>query len=96
MTLYEALARGDAGAVRQLVTPPFEALPKLATFFDRVVGNALREIGDRWERGELGIDEEHRASYLIIEALDRIRNSIPEGREPRAEGRGFKRWLRDA
>ena len=73
VTLYDALVRGDAEAVRALVRPHADSLAKQATFFDRVVGDALREIGYRWERGELGVEQEHRASYLITEALDRLR-----------------------
>ncbi|HKO56830.1 MAG TPA: B12-binding domain-containing protein [Thermoanaerobaculia bacterium] len=73
VSLYEALAAGDATAVRRLVTPNVGRLAQRAAFFDRVVGDALREIGYRWERGELGVDEEHRASHIIAEALDRLR-----------------------
>lgn len=81
ITLYEALVRGDAGAVRSLVTPDLDGMAKRATFLDRVVGDAMREIGDRWERGELGIDEEHRASCMLEEAIDRLRPPIAtEGR----------------
>lgn len=75
-TLYDALVKGDQAAVRRLVTPRVEPLPKRATFLDRVVGDSLREIGFRWERGDLGIDEEHRAAQMIIEAVDRLRPPI--------------------
>src|SRR6185369_5045668 len=47
ITLYEALVRGDADAVRALIQPADEGLTKRATFLDRVVGDALREIGER-------------------------------------------------
>lgn len=73
VTLFDALARGDAEAVRALVRPRADSLAKQATFFDRVVGDALREIGYRWERGQLGVEQEHRASHMIAEALDRLR-----------------------
>lgn len=73
ITLYEALRSGDADATRKLVTPHVDSLVQRASFLDRVVGDALREIGDRWERGELGIDEEHRASHLVTEAVERLR-----------------------
>ncbi|MEA2571886.1 MAG: MerR family transcriptional regulator, light-induced transcriptional regulator [Acidobacteriota bacterium] len=73
ITLYEALRNGDAHAVRQLATPRVDSLAKQAAFYDRVIGDALREIGDRWERGDLGVDEEHRASYLIADAIDDLR-----------------------
>jgi len=76
VTLYEALRRGDARAVRRLATPRVDSLAKQATFFDRVIGDALREIGYRWERAELGVEDEHRASYLIAEAIDDLRPSF--------------------
>ena len=79
ITLYQALAAGNADAVRRLVTPGVESLSKRATFLDRVVGEALREIGFRWERGDLTVDEEHRASHLVIESIDRLRPETPQG-----------------
>ena len=76
VTLLDALIRGDADAVRRLVTPRVDSLPKRAAFLDRVVGDALREIGYRWEGGVLGVDQEHRASHMITEAIDRLRPPI--------------------
>jgi methanogenic corrinoid protein MtbC1 len=73
ITLYDALRFGDADATRKLVTPHVDSLVQRASFLDRVVGDALREIGDRWERGELGVDEEHRASHIVTEAVERLR-----------------------
>jgi MerR family transcriptional regulator, light-induced transcriptional regulator len=73
ITLYDALRFGDSDAVRKLVTPHVDSLVQRASFLDRVVGDALREIGDRWERGDLGVDEEHRASHIVSDAVDRLR-----------------------
>ena len=73
ITLYDALKNGDAEAVRKLVTPHVDSLVQRASFLDRVVGDALHQIGERWERGALGVDEEHRASHFIAEAIDRLR-----------------------
>jgi len=75
-TLIDALKCGDADAVRTLVTPHVDTLVQRAAFLDRVVGDSLREVGNQWERGELGIDEEHRASHMIEEALDRLRPRV--------------------
>lgn len=77
ITLYQALVVGDEDAVRKLVIPRVETLSKRAAFLDRVVGEALREIGYRWDRGELGVDEEHRASHIIIDAVDGQRPATP-------------------
>lgn len=73
ITLYQALIDGDEEAVRRLVTPHVETLVQRASFLDRVVGDALHEIGDKWERGELSVEEEHRASHIVAEAIDRLR-----------------------
>ena len=73
ITLYDALRDGDADAVRKLVTPHVDSLVQRASFLDRVVGDALFQIGERWERGDLSVDEEHRASHIMMEAIDRLR-----------------------
>jgi excisionase family DNA binding protein len=72
-SLLEALRRGDEASVRRLVTPGTNDLAARAAFLDSVIGDTLREIGARWERGAWTVDEEHRASYLISEAVDRLR-----------------------
>ncbi|HEX7154679.1 MAG TPA: B12-binding domain-containing protein [Thermoanaerobaculia bacterium] len=77
VTLFDALVHGDAEAVRRLMTPRVDGLASRAAFLDRVVGDALREIGWRWERGRLGIEEEHRASQMVVEAVDRLRPAAP-------------------
>ncbi|HYO79174.1 MAG TPA: cobalamin-dependent protein [Thermoanaerobaculia bacterium] len=83
VTLYDALAAGDRGAIRHLTSPRVRAISQRAAFLDRVVGEALREIGYRWERGELGVEQEHRASYLLIEEVDRLRPPVRDD-APRA------------
>jgi len=72
-TLYQALVDGDEEAVRQLVTPHVETMVQRASFLDRVVGDALRKIGKKWECGELSVDVEHRASFIVADAVDRLR-----------------------
>jgi len=76
VTLYEALVQGDTETVRQLVTPHVDSMVQRASFLDRVVGDSLREIGRRWQRGELSVEEEHRASEIVAEAVDRLRPRI--------------------
>ena len=43
---------------------------------DRVIRPAMHEIGERWSRGEIGIDREHRASCETLEALAMLQLQI--------------------
>jgi excisionase family DNA binding protein len=43
---------------------------------DRVIRPAMCEIGDRWSRGEIGIEEEHGASYETLESLAMLQLQI--------------------
>lgn len=43
---------------------------------DRVIRPAMYEIGERWSRREIGIDQEHRASYETLEALAMLQLQI--------------------
>ncbi len=44
--------------------------------FDLIVGPAMHEIGDRWAKGILSIDQEHRASYETLDALAKLQTQI--------------------
>ena len=77
VTLFEALVAGDEMTIRRLVKPQTRSLAQRAQFFDRVVGDALKEIGDRWADGRLSVDQEHRASHLMAGALDQLRPTSP-------------------
>ena len=84
ITLFEALLRGDAAVVRRLVNPRVVSISQRAAFLDRVVGDALREIGERWMNGTLTVDQEHRASHLIAESIDSIRPETAPSTAPLA------------
>src|SRR5207253_6070005 len=84
VTLFDALLKGDAAIVRQLVNPRAGSIAQRAAFLDRVVGDALREIGERWMNGTLSVDQEHRASHLVAEAVDLLRPVPPTGGRPLA------------
>ena len=43
---------------------------------DRVIRPAMDQIGERWSRGEIGISDEHRASYETLEALAKLQLQI--------------------
>jgi len=44
--------------------------------YDLVVRPGMAEIGERWARGEIGINHEHRASHETLEALSRLQAQI--------------------
>jgi methanogenic corrinoid protein MtbC1 len=44
--------------------------------FDNVLRPGMREIGQRWHSGEIGINQEHRASYETLDALTRLQSEI--------------------
>jgi excisionase family DNA binding protein len=72
-TILAAVMKGDTDAVRRLVTPGTNDLAARAAFLDDVVGDTLRKIGELWVAGKMTVDEEHRATYMIAEGLDRLR-----------------------
>lgn len=44
--------------------------------YDHILGPGMREIGERWMRGEIGINHEHRASYEVLDALARLQAQV--------------------
>lgn len=44
--------------------------------YDLVLKPGMEEIGDRWARGEIGVNQEHRASYETLDALAKLQNEI--------------------
>jgi methanogenic corrinoid protein MtbC1 len=63
--LVATLCAGDHDAAAQLLKRRLNA-----EALDSIVGEALRELGERWETGEVGVEIEHRASYIVAEILD--------------------------
>ncbi len=44
--------------------------------YDLILRPGMIEIGDRWSRGEIGVSQEHRASYETLDALAKLQNEI--------------------
>ncbi|MFN0156718.1 MAG: cobalamin-dependent protein [Bacteroidota bacterium] len=44
--------------------------------FDLVLGPGMREIGERWERREIGVDHEHRAFYETLDAMAKLQSQV--------------------
>lgn len=70
--LENRLLDGDAGGAWKVVEAALTAGTGPAEVYTDVIAPALRSIGDRWERGELGVGEEHQASALVVRLLGRL------------------------
>jgi MerR family transcriptional regulator, light-induced transcriptional regulator len=44
--------------------------------YDLILTPGMREIGERWTRGEIGINHEHRASYEVMDALAKLQAQV--------------------
>jgi MerR family transcriptional regulator, light-induced transcriptional regulator len=76
--LYQALAAGDEPLARRRIDRLAAGVP-VADLCARVIGPALRRVGDDWAAGTLTIAAEHRAS-MICERLIAVRSRQPLGR----------------
>lgn len=83
LELLRVLKSGDAGQARTLISYPVASVADRTAFLDRVVGEAMRLVGEGWREGRWSVDEEHRASYIVSDVLDRMR--------PPAEGPRIRR-----
>jgi len=83
-TLLEALKAGDRFMALHLLRRAVEAEYELVRLIDEVITPTMAELGDLWARGELSIDEEHRASQIILDAIGELRSlhREPPGQPP--------------
>lgn len=44
--------------------------------YDLILQPGMAEIGERWIRGEIGVSQEHRASYETLDALSKLQGEI--------------------
>ncbi len=54
----------------------YEHRIQLWEIYDLVLRPGMAEIGERWVRGEIGVSQEHRASYETLDALARLQAEI--------------------
>ena len=80
--LSTALLDGDDAAARRLVRRLADEGTPMAELIERVVAPPLRDIGERWHRGELPIWVEHRSTGIVERLLADI---VPN---PRGRRRG--------
>jgi excisionase family DNA binding protein len=70
--LLAALVEGTGEGARDLLTRLVENGADPIEVCERVIAPALREIGDRWARGEASVADEHRATAVIETTLGRL------------------------
>lgn len=80
MLVIEALETVDSAAVEQLLTPPFLSLGA-RRFTLEVAMPLLREVGDRWAKGELTIAAEHAVVSVLRTLLGGALSRRPRGKQ---------------
>lgn len=81
---YDALARmyveralsPDATDLFAFLSFLYEHRLPLADIYDRVLRPGMREIGEMWASGRIGISHEHRASYETLDALAKLQTEV--------------------
>lgn len=48
----------------------------LSSIFDTTVTDAMHEVGELWFKGEIGVAEEHLATQVVLNGIDRLRNVV--------------------
>ncbi|MCU4185883.1 B12-binding domain-containing protein [Acidiferrimicrobium sp. IK] len=77
--LHQALIAGEEGAARDLVEGLVGSGVRVVDCCDRLIGPAMRKIGDQWEAGQLTVADERRASAICERLLGRL-TPAPPGR----------------
>jgi methanogenic corrinoid protein MtbC1 len=69
--LREEAMQSDREGLTMLLLYLYKHHITLPIVLDKVILPAFEEIGHEWEKGELGVDQEHAASHALTEALVR-------------------------
>jgi len=79
-----ALARGDAEDAAQVIDELVAGQSSLLEIYLQVIAPALVSIGDSWCSGEIGVGDEHLATQIVVQQMDRLRSLFvaPEPRSP--------------
>jgi MerR family transcriptional regulator, light-induced transcriptional regulator len=79
-----AISGGDAAGAGRLIDELLAGQRSLLEIYLEVVAPALVRIGSSWCRGDVGVGEEHLATQIVIEQMDRLRSLFvpPEPRSP--------------
>ncbi len=74
--LKEEAMQSDREGLTMLLLYLFKQHIPLPVVLDRVIVPSFEEIGLEWEKGGLGVDQEHTASHAIAEALVRTASEL--------------------
>lgn len=79
-----SISGGDAAGAGQLIDELLACQRSLLEIYLEVIAPALVRIGGSWCRGDIGVGEEHLATQIVIEQMDRLRSLFvpPEPRSP--------------
>lgn len=73
-----ALMAGDEAALRHhLLAARLDAV-SVAALADGPIRAAMTAIGKRWEKGPAGIADEHRATLVAMQAIQALRDTLPQ------------------
>ena len=74
--LKEEAMQSDREGLTMLLLYLFKQHIPLPVVLDRIIAPGFEEIGLEWEKGEVGVDQEHAASHAITEALVRTASEL--------------------
>lgn len=80
----EALLRSDPREARRLVA---DSPARARDLYLEVLAPALYEIGDRWERAEISVAQEHLATAITESVMAELAPRLTDDRDPPARGR---------
>ena len=82
-TLYDCLQRGDGPGARALIIQSYLDGHSVAAICDGPLRYALDRLGELWHHNQTGVFIEHRATDLVIQALNQLRPLLgPAPAEP--------------
>ena len=70
--LLAVLLAGDEGAAWQVVESALASGHEPSAIYSEMISPALRSIGEQWERGEIDVADEHRASLIATRLVGRL------------------------
>lgn len=72
----ENAMRGERIALYDLLTYVYTHQIPFAQIADKIIRPAMEELGEKWSKGELEVNQEHRASQATLEALLRFGSNL--------------------